>query len=162
MKEIQTLYETYYSLLMKYALSLTHDYHQAEDLTQETFYKALKSLHRFDGKGSVSVWLCQILKHTFYDQCRKAQKQRPAPGERTSASPEEELLAAERWTQIFAALEKLSENYRNVFALRYFHELSFREIGACFHKSESWARVTYYRAKEQLKKHLQEEFDDEM
>lgn len=64
MKEIHELYELYHDLLMKYALGLTRDYNSAEELVQETFYKAIMAIHKFRGDCQISVWLCQILKNT--------------------------------------------------------------------------------------------------
>ena len=71
MKEIHELYEKYYTTVMRYALSLTRNYHLAEDITQEAFLKAILSIHKFKGECKVSVWLCQIVKNLYFDECRK-------------------------------------------------------------------------------------------
>lgn len=164
MHEIHEIYQKYYNIVMKYALALTKNYHLAEDLTQETFYKAIKTIHTFNGDCKISVWLCQILKNLFYDYCRKENKvQNEINGEPyTINTPEHEVINNELILKIFQYISELEEPYKQVFELRYFYEMSYNEISLQYHKSEAWARVTYYRGKEQIKRKIEEDFGHEM
>lgn len=155
MIEFEEAYKRYFKDVYKYALSLTRDEHTAEEITQETFFKALKSIDRFDGKCKLYVWLCQIAKNTYFTSRQRAAKgnelaQEPCP----DASFEERLLNKETFFEIHKALHALEEPYKEVFSLRAFGELSFRQIGELFGKTESWARVTYHRAKMKIKEDL--------
>ena len=123
-------------------------------MTQETFYKALQKLNNFDGKGEIFVWLCQIAKNTYLSmlQKRRAGEELPNPSEE---SLEERLLTKESAFEIHRILHALEEPYKEVFSLRTFGELPFKQIGALFGKTESWARVTYHRARLKIKEELQ-------
>lgn len=155
MIEFEEVYKRYFKDVYKYALSLTRDEHIAEEITQETFFKALKSIERFDGRCKLYVWLCQIAKNTYFTSRQRAAKgnelaQEPCP----DASFEERLLNKETFCEIHKILHTLEEPYKEVFSLRAFGELSFRQIGELFGKTESWARVTYHRAKMKIKEDL--------
>jgi len=155
--QFEEVYGRYFQDVYKYALSLTGDAHAAEELTQETFFKALKSIDWFDGRCKLYVWLCQIAKNTYLTGRRRAargeelKKEEPPPGR----SPEELLLDRETFLEVHRLLHGLEEPYKEVFSLRAFGELSFRQIGELFGKTESWARVTYHRAKLKIKEGLQ-------
>lgn len=123
----------------------------AEELTQETFYKALRQWKSFRGDCAVTTWLCSIAKRLYYDACRQAQPlpldAAPEPASRDVA---EELADREQRIAAYRLLHSLPDPFKEVFTLRTFGELSHREIGALFGKTESWARVTYYRARQML------------
>ena len=156
MIEFEEVYRRYFKDVYKYALSLTRDEHIAEEITQETFFKALKSIDRFDGRCKLYVWLCQIAKNTYFTS-----RQRTANGDEADEEPcsdnsfEERLLNRETYFAIHKILHTLEEPYKEVFSLRAFGELPFRQIGELFGKTESWARVTYHRAKMKIKEELQ-------
>lgn len=156
MTEFDEIYKRYFSDVYKYALSLTRDEHAAEEITQETFFKALKAINKFDGRCKLYVWLCQIAKNTYFTDRRRMVK-----GSELSTEPhpdnalEERLLNKESYFEIHKKLHALGEPYKEVFSLRVFGELSFRQIGELFEKTESWARVTYHRAKMKIKEDLQ-------
>ena len=122
---------------------------------KDVFLKALKGIHRFDGRCKVYVWLCQIAKNIWYSMCRKKGRETELP---ENPADEEDIAAqfedGETALSIHAVLHGLPEPYREVFWLRVFGELSYRQIGNLFGKSESWARVTYYRAKLQIREEL--------
>ena len=156
MIEFDEIYKRYFSDVYKYALSLTHDEHAAEEITQETFFKALKGIDKFDGRCKLYVWLCQIAKNTYFTDRRRIAKGNELVEEpRHDAAPEERLLNKESYFEIHKILHTLGEPYKEVFSLRVFGELSFRQIGELFGKTESWARVTYHRAKMKVKEDLQ-------
>lgn len=157
MTNIREVYQLYFRDVYRYALSLCRNESIAEEITQETFYKALQKLDSFDGKGKVSVWLCQIAKNTYLSMCRKDRHVDPdadtalLPGE---GSMEERLFDRETALAIHKVLHALEEPYKEVFTLRTFGELSFQQIAALFGKTETWARVTYHRARLKIKEGL--------
>ncbi len=156
MTEFDEIYKRYFNDVYKYALSLTRDEHAAEEITQETFFKALKAIDKFDGRCKLYVWLCQIAKNTYFTGRQRMAKasefvEEPCP----DAALEERLLNKESYFEIHRILHTLEEPYKEVFSLRVFGELSFRQIGELFGKTESWARVTYHRAKMKIKGDLQ-------
>jgi RNA polymerase sigma-70 factor (ECF subfamily) len=141
----------------RYALSLCHDPSEAEEITQETFYKALSGLDQFDGICKVTVWLCQIARNTYLSMGRRDKfLARDADTDLLASGIdlEEQLSEKEMVCAIHRALHNLEEPYKEVFSLRAFGELSFGQIAVLFGKSESWARVTYHRAKLKIKEKL--------
>ena len=152
MDGFEKIYSEYYDLVFGYICSLCRDEQWAEEITQEAFLKALKSIHSFRGECSLNVWLCQIAKNTFYTAAKGRQRQADCPPEQLSAGEPIDQKIADRETahQIHRLLHGLEEPYKEVFWMRTFGELSFKEIAALFEKTESWARVTYHRAKIKL------------
>ena len=147
------MYSDYYDIVFRYAVSLCGDEQWAEEITQESFFKALKHIGSFRGESKLSVWLCQIAKNTFYTMAKRRQRQTDITPELPADedSLDQKLSDKETALQIHKQLHKLEEPYREVFWMRTFGELSFREIAALFEKTESWARVTYHRAKLKIK-----------
>ncbi len=130
----------------------------AEEITQETFFKALKNIDKFDGKCKLYVWLCQIAKNTYFSYSTKQKKTLSTTDKTQEYSDaidiENLLVVKERAIEIHKILHELEEPYKEVFTLRVFGELSFLQIGNLFMKTESWARVTYHRAKKKIKERL--------
>ena len=157
MTEFQKVYNLYFRDVYRYALSLCRNESIAEEITQETFYKALAKLDSFDGKCKVSVWLCQIAKNTYISMCRR-EKYLDANADMTlladGGSIEDNFCDREDAFAIHRILHHLEEPYKEVFSLRTFGELSFRQIAELFGKSEAWARVTYHRARLKIKEEL--------
>lgn len=159
---IEELYRTYFDIVYRYIRSISQDGALAEEVTQETFFKALEKKDQFRGDCDVRVWLCQIAKNTLYDHLKKQKKQLLGDEklEKTeSAGGEllgEKLAQRSQAMEIHKVLHRLSEPYKEVFSLRIFGELTFREIGMLFGKSENWARVTYYRARVKIREELEQ------
>jgi len=154
--EFEEIYKKHFRDVYRYILSLTHDEHIAEEITQETFLKALKSIERFDGRCQLYVWLCQIAKNTYFTSRKRTIKENTLVEEDyPDYSIEEKVLSKETLFEVHKVLHELDEPYKEVFSLRVFGELSFRQIGELFGKTESWARVTYHRAKIKIKEGLQ-------
>lgn len=155
MDDMQKVYRQHAQTVYKFLLAKTRDEHLAEELTQETFYQAVKSVDRFDGSCKVSVWLCQIAKHLWYQSLRKRKREDPVPPEGLPEAPgpsaEEGLLEKEGQLDLLRLVHRLPEPQREVVYLRAFGGLSFREIGDVMGKTETWARVTFYRSKEKLR-----------
>ena len=143
--DMETIYRLYFRDVYLFLQGLTRSETLAEELTQETFFKALDGLKNFDGKQDVRAWLFTVARNCWYDRCRKAKHTAP-------------LEAAETQDAAFTVhqcLHALEEPYKEVFSLRVFGELSFEDIGAIFGHNAAWARVTYYRAKTKLQAMLQ-------
>jgi len=155
--DFHDIYIQYFEDVYRYALSLSRNETIAEDITQETFFKALKSIDNFNGKCKLRVWLCQIAKNTYFSFCEKEKKYFDSNDIELTPNTEDfeqELINIESAFEIHKLLHILEEPYKEVFSLRMFGELSFSQIGELFEKTESWARVTYHRAKIKLKEDL--------
>ena len=141
----------------RYALALSENESLAEEITQEAFFKALKNIGSFRGECKLSVWLCQIAKNCFYTAARRRNRQADAPLERIPdpGDMEQKLLDRETAMELHRLLHQLDEPYKEVFWMRTFGELSFAEIGRFWGKSDSWARVTYHRAKLKIREGMQ-------
>ena len=161
-KEFDKLYTDYAETVKRFLISLTGNIDLSEELMQETFYQAIMSINRYNGSCKMSVWLCQIAKHRYYDYLKKQKhyKANFSDGDifdmitvpSKDDSIENEIIKRDEVKYILKCIEEIYEPYGKVFMLRIYGELSFREIGSVFGKSESWARVTYYRAKEKIKR----------
>lgn len=151
---MEELFKENAKLLYSYLYSLCRNESLAEELTQETFYKACLSIDRFDESCKFSTWLCQIGKHTYYQYLEKNKRTLPTEiGEElsvTEVSAERQALSRIELLDTLKNLHSLPESMREVIYLRSLGDLSFREIGDIMGKSENWARVTYFRAKTQL------------
>ena len=154
MTDFQEVYDLYFKDVYKYALSLSRDPDIAEEVTQETFFKALKSIDSFRGQCRLYVWLCQIAKNTYFTYAGKQAKAAAEQEFSSGETMEEKLLTKETAFEIHKLLHNLPEPYKEVFSLRVFGELSFSQIGELFGKTESWARVTYHRARLKIKEEM--------
>jgi len=156
------IYKAYFQDVYLYTKSLVSDKDIAEEITQETFFKALKSFHQFDGKKDVRAWLFTIAKNTYFTQYKK--QQREINMEENSPQKDVQLvdylMNEERALMIHRFLHAMEEPYKEVFSLRTFGELSFETIGHLFGKSDGWARVTYYRAKKKIMAYMEAKQDE--
>ena len=157
MTDFREVYSLYFREVYRYALSLCRNESMAEEITQETFYKALAKLDSFDGKCKISVWLCQIAKNSYISMCRK-DKYLDSDANldlyQDNGSIEDRYFDKETAFAIHKVLHTLDEPYKEVFSLRTFGELSFKQIAELFGKTEAWARVTYHRARLRIKEEL--------
>lgn len=153
----EKIYAEHAKTVYYFLLSQCHNPQIAQDLTQETFLRAYQSMENFDGSCKLSVWLCQIAKHLWYQYLEKHKH------EELQSSADETALCTDTETQVFAKydliqvlkeLHTLPEQMREVLYLKMSGDLTFREIGEILGKSENWARVTYFRGKEKIMKGL--------
>lgn len=155
MQRMEEIYREYSQAVYRYLLSLTRDADTAQELTQETFYQAVKGISRYDGKCKITTWLFAIAKNCLAAYRRKnpelQELDTDTPG---GMSPEGSAMASAGNVELLRMLHKLSGDVREVMYLRLLGNLSFREIGDVMSRSENWARVTYYRGRERLKKEL--------
>lgn len=150
MQDFEKIYVDYLRDVYNFLLKLSGSEDIAEELTQSTFSIAFENLGKFRGTCKMSVWLCQIAKHEYFAYCKR---QRPIVREEAmeeepcGESLEERFIDHAEQIRIHEVLHVLPEPYKEVFTLRVMAELSYKDISRLFGKSESWARVTYYRAK---------------
>ena len=153
--EIKKYYEEHGRKVFLYLMTLCSDPDTAEELTQETFCQAIKNLGSYKGKSSVYTWLCGIAKKLWLNEARRRKHHPTAEPDESAVDsalrPDEAAEGSDGKMQFLRKLHQLPETEKEVLLLRATGELSFREIGELFGKSENWARVAHYRAKQKLK-----------
>lgn len=164
--EFETVYRTYFNDVFRYIRRLSGSEHIAEEITAETFFRAMRSVDSFRGDCDIRVWLCQIAKNSYLAYLKKSKRtdsmeeaelpDRADP----DGTVEERLIRQDEASQIQKALHALPAPYQEVFMWRVFAELSFRQIGQIFGKSENWACVTYHRARAKIKEGLEANKDE--
>lgn len=159
--EFEQIYEQYFIDVYRFLLSMIHDPDEAEDIAQETFLKALASIDSFDGSKDIRAWLFTIAKNTFYSRYRKNKhviigEYDFSRVEDTGVNFVKDLADKELAFELHAYLHQMQEPYKEVFTLRVFGELDFKSIGRLFQKSDSWARVTFFRAKNMIREYWEE------
>ena len=153
MLDFEMVFRENNQFVFRFLMKLCGDVSLAEELTQETFFRAYMNLSALRNEDKVAAWLCQIAKNTYFawfnEQKRKQPISQLTPTDNTPDIAElfEEKELAGR---AFSVLHALEEPYKEVFMLSVFGGLSLKDISAMFGKSESWARVTYYRAKQKI------------
>ena len=151
MPDFEEAYRLYFADVYKYILAICRDEVTAEEVTQETFFKALTAIDSFRGDCQLRVWLCQIARNQYLTLCRERKKFADAAPEQGDSGIEAGFADREDARRLHVLLHGLPEPYKEVFSLRTFGELPFSQIGELFGKTESWARVTYFRARRRLK-----------
>ena len=155
--DLDSIYRQYSGTVTAYLLRLCKSRELAEELTQETFFRAVQSIDRFDGRSSITTWLCSIARHLYYDSLRRKKPAVPLPEDLPSREDfTEQVLSREQVMVAHERLHMLEEPYREVFTLKTFCDLSHPQIASLFGKSEAWSRVTYYRARQMLQEALKE------
>jgi RNA polymerase sigma-70 factor (ECF subfamily) len=152
------IYRKYYKDVFCFARSLSGNVDVAEEVTQNTFCKAIQAAHKFRGECDIRVWLCQIAKNDYFNYMRKEKRNLKNYADEdildnipdTAEPVLDKLEDAEEAEEIRAILEELEEPYKTVFSLKVLHEVSYEKIAKSYGKTESWARVTYYRAKSKI------------
>lgn len=153
--DFEKLYKTYYMDVFSYSLTLLKDRQMAEEITQDVFFRAMNSKKEFEGRSAERTWLCAIAKNACMDELRRRSRTAPL---------EEDIPTEDSFTeytedkavllQIHKVLHNMDEPYKEVFQLRVFGELSFADIAAIFGKTESWARVTFHRARLKIRERM--------
>lgn len=152
----EEVYNEYREMVLRYVTRLCGNQALSEEITQETFYQAIKGWDRFNGQSSISTWLCGIAKRLYYTTLRKPPLPTVSDKEPAQSDFVEALIRRDQAMTAHHLLHALKEPYREVFTLRTFCDMNHAQIGELFHKSESWARVTYYRARQMLQEALKE------
>lgn len=155
MVSIEEAYRRHAQMVYQYLLSLCRQQDIAEELTQETFYQAIRCVDGFDNSCKFTTWLCAIAKNQYYAYVRKHPATEELDADMPSeASAEQTAMEKLQYTELLKKLHQCPEPYREVLHLRLLGELSFREIGDIFGKTENWARVTFYRGKEKPRREI--------
>lgn len=162
MAVFEDIYRLYGKKVYLYLLSLTGNPDEAEELLAETFYRAFLHIDSFEERSSIFTWLCQIGKNAWSKECRRRKRlDEREIGEidfgSRSVTPEMQFIKGEEQRRILQEIFKLNEPYKEVFILHVFGEMKLKEIAELYSKTEEWARVTYYRAKNKIAKKLEEE-----
>ncbi len=152
----EKLYAACYMRVFSYVMTLAGDRSLAEEITQEAFFRAFSKQDGFRGESDEVTWLCAIARNLFLDESRRRARNSPVPEDRADAAKgvEQQVADKDASFRIHVALHAMEEPYREVFELRVFGELSFRDVGAIFGKTENWARVTYHRARLKLQERM--------
>jgi len=156
---LEDVYNRYFKDIYFFIYSMSMDKHIAEDITSETFIKAIKSIDTFKGNCDIKAWLFQIAKNTYYSYIRKHKNlvvQDSLPEKEDGFDMENSVVASEQSMKIHEILHNLPEPYKEVFSLRVFGELSFKQISSLFGKSENWACVTYHRARNKIREEMRD------
>lgn len=156
MQNMEEIYKEYFETVKKYLFCLTHNNNIAEELTQETFYKAVKNIHTFKDDCKISVWLCKIAKNTWLDSIKKNKNIKDMADNElfeieSLETTDETVISNQGKLELYKKIQKLDEKTRDVIYLRITGDLNFKEIGDIFNKTENWARITFYRGKQKLK-----------
>lgn len=159
--DYEKLYNSYYLRVYSYVVTLVKNHETAEEITQNTFYKAMSTRAEFQGKSNEFTWLCTIAKNLCVDEFKK-HKHTVDISELDetflSVNIENSVENTDIAYCIHLILHRLDEPYKEVFQLRVFGELSFAQIASIFGKTESWARVTYHRAKLKIQERMTENY----
>lgn len=161
MQSMDEIYKQYAKTVYRFLLARTHDADLAEELTQETFFQAIRSIGKYDYSCNINTWLCAIAKTKYLEYVRK----HPGYADILKADDllpvtltvEEEYFQNLEQTELLQKVHFLPEPFREIMYLRIFGTLSFEMIGKIMGKSENWARVNFYRGKERLRKELNDE-----
>lgn len=160
--EFDQIYSTYFKSVYLYAIQLSGNKHIAEEITSDAFYKAINSIDKFRGDCDMRIWLCQIAKNTYYSYLKKNKKVlsmeetnlRDSP---STDKPIDVLISNREEAQVIRkVLHDMPDPYKEVFMWRVFGELSFKEIGNLYDKTDNWACVTYHRARKIIQSRLEE------
>lgn len=155
--DYEKLYRTYYMDVFSYAVTLLKDRQMAEEITQDVFFRAMNSKKQFEGRSKELTWLCAIAKNACMDELRRQNRLSPLEEDiESDDSFADRLEDKDTLLQIHRSLHVMEEPYKEVFQLRVFGELSFADIARIFGKTESWARVTYHRARLKLQERMKE------
>lgn len=159
MAKLEEIYNNYFKDVYYFAYSLSKDKNAAEDITSETFIKAIKSIDSFKGKCDIKVWLFQIAKNTYYTYMRKHKNLLDLDSvseKEDDFDIEKSVISSEESMKIHEIIRHLPDTYKEVFTLRIFGELSFKQIGSLFGKTENWACVTYHRARNKIREEMRD------
>lgn len=158
--DLDGIYQMYFKDVYLYLRSLSMGEDVAEEIAQEAFTKALKSIDSYDGSKDIRAWLFTIAKNTYLTYCKKQRIYANEAELELQTDPgsyfTEQIENEEQALQIHRYLHRMKEPYKEVFSLRIFGELSFEKIGLIFGKSAGWARVTYHRARKQIIEYMEE------
>ncbi|MBO5066312.1 MAG: sigma-70 family RNA polymerase sigma factor [Clostridia bacterium] len=162
MADFEKIFQEYKGFVFKFLFKLCRDEALAEELTQEAFFRAYMNMNTLRDESKISVWLCQIAKNTYfawYNAQKKHLKLEESMELKESVDVEQQFIDKELTEKALNCLHNLDEPYKEVFMLAVLGQVSLKDISKMFGKSESWARVTFYRAKQKLTERMNEIYE---
>ena len=153
-KDFEEIYNQYFKDVYKFIYSICRNEHVAEEVTQETFFKALKNIDKYNGQCKFYVWLCQIAKNTYFTIYKKNSRNEELSEVMLDDNLLEKMIDKESALEVYKQIHLLEEPYKEIFYLRTFCDLSFKEIAIIYEKQENWARIIYSRAKIKVREGL--------
>lgn len=155
MPSFQKVYEEYAKPVYRFLLSLAGSEDLAEELLQETFFQAFQHIDRFEGRCNLYTWLCQIGKNAWIKECRRSKRYSELSWDELMIpdmcpSLEDRMVTKDEYRRVHKSIQRLENPYRDVFVLHAIGGIKLKEIAFIYGKTESWARVTYFRAKQQI------------
>lgn len=158
--DMDAVYREHAQMVYLYLMSLCNDTHLAQDLTEDTFLKAMRTIDTWRGDCALASWLCAIARNEYLSDRRRHKRRAAQTGElpdHAQDAPETLLLREERYLTLMRRVHALGEDAREVFYLRAMGDMTFAQIGSVMGRTENWARVTYYRAKERIRREMDED-----
>lgn len=156
MENIEKIYKKYANLIKNYIFNITGDINLSEEVMQETFVVAITQINNFKGNCEISTWLCSIAKKILYKRTKKDNSKNMISIDELKLADnnklEENCISNDNKLKLYSALQKLDVNTREVIYLRLTGDLTFKEIGKILNKSENWARTTFFRGKQKIRK----------
>ena len=154
-KEFDEIYRLYSADLYRFILNLCKNESLAMDIMQDTMLRAIENISKFKGNCSIKTYLFTIARNLYLDTLKKSENKNISSDETEQEFSDgtsfvDKLTDKESALTIHRFLHCLDEPYKEIFSLRVFAELSFREIGDIFGNSENWARTAFFRAKKKL------------
>lgn len=161
MEKFEDIYEKYYRKVYLFLLKLSGDSSLAEELTQDTLFKAFLHIDQYEGRSSLYTWLCTIAKNNWLAEIKRKKEFVDTgmdPEINSGMNVENEVLDRHMAELIREEIAHLPEPYGSVCAMKIYAELTYREIAAEFQKSESWAKMTFFRGKTMLMERIVSSF----
>ncbi len=158
--EFEEIYKRYFEGVYRYILRLSGNAHIAEEITSETFFKAMNAIDKFRGECDIRVWLCQIAKNLYLTYVRKKRRFIEWNAAAESVQPDDldqRVLDRENAMRLQRLLHSMDEPYKEVFMWRVFAQMSFAQIAQIFGKTDNWACVVYHRAKMMIRRKMEDE-----
>lgn len=150
----EQIYRAYFTQVYRYVLRLCGDEQMAQDVTADTFFRALTKLDSYREASSVSTWLCAIAKRTWLSKARRERRMVPTDP-LPDASVPDGMQARVEAAEAREAIDRLPPAMRDVFLMRVDGGMAFRDIGSLLGHTENWACVNYHRARERLRQELE-------
>lgn len=148
------LVEEHQDKLRNFLFRYTRNKQDAEDLTQDTFVKAYRNIHRYDSKYSFSTWLYTIARRTAYNHFRDTKPTEALEYDIAASgdTPDVEASREDEKDWVWKAAQKLKPDFREALSLKYIDDLSIEEISKVMGKSQTNVKIILFRARNQLKK----------
>lgn len=160
---MDAIYKKYCKCVYTFLYKLTNDIELSEELTQETFYTAIKKINTLNKKESIRTWLYQIAKNKWKDYLKKNKKANIDLDENTvenlvaNYDIEEDMIAKDNIIEFYKKIHMLDIDTREIIYLKIIRNFTFKEISQILGKNEEWARTKFYRGKLKLKESLKNE-----